>query len=165
MLTAGCTGTTGEAKPDPTSGGTTPTSSSNKLASMKPCDLLTETDATGLSFKYPGKDADIGTADGCEWVLKDGSGTGVSASIRTKGGVKDLDLKGSKILDVKVGGFAGKKVEAPDNDQGTCSVVIAVTETSSVSIISAMGGTNPTDTAAACELGTKTADLIAQKLS
>jgi hypothetical protein len=164
-LTAGCTGTPGAPKPEPTSGASTPTSSANKLESIKPCELLTAAEATGLHFKSPGKDADIGTADGCEWTLNDGSGAGLSASIRTKGGVKDLDLKGAKISDIKIGEFTGKKVEAPDNDEGSCSILISVTETSSVSIISSMGGANPTDTAGACELSTKTADLIAPKLS
>jgi hypothetical protein len=161
-LTAGCTGTAGEAKPDPTSGA--PTGSSNAqsgLASMKPCDLLTESEATSIGLSYPGEDADIGTADGCDW-RESGNG-GLSASIRTNAGVKDLDFKGDKISDIKVGKFTATKVEAPGGDKAACTVLIPVTESSSVSIQSNLK-LSSTDTAAACARAAKAADKIAAKL-
>lgn len=164
-LTAGCTGTIGDAKPEPTSGGTTPTSSSgtqNGLAAIKPCNLLTEADAKTIGLTHPGKEADIGTADGCDWRVS-GNG-GLSASIRTKSGVKDLDFKGDKISEIAVGRFTATKVEAPEGDKAACTVLIAVTDTSSVSIQSNLDLTS-TDTAAACDRATKAAELIAPKLS
>jgi hypothetical protein len=164
-LTAGCTGTTGDPKPDPTSSSNTPTSSSGNqsvLASIKPCDLLTESDVKAIGLTYPGEDADIGTADGCDWRVS-GNG-GLSASIRTKTGVKDLNFKGNKISEIAVGKFTATKVEAPEGDKAACTVLISVSETSSVSIQSNLDLTS-TDTAAACDRATKAADLIAPKLS
>ncbi|MGW6934722.1 DUF3558 domain-containing protein [Lentzea sp. NPDC054927] len=159
-LTAGCTGTTGEAKPDPTTSSSAPTGDS-KLASIKPCELLSEAEATGLGYTYPGEDADIGTADGCDWIISGNGGT--SASIRTKSGIKDLNPKSDKISDVKIGRFSGLKVEAPDGDKGACTILISVTDGSSVSILSTMGAS--LDTSAACERASKVADLVGQKLS
>lgn len=161
-FTAGCTGTTGGAKPDPT--GSTPTGSSDTqsgLASIKPCDLLTQSDVTSIGLSFPGEDADIGTADGCDWRAS-GNG-GLSASIRTKTGVKELNFKGDKISDIKVGKFTATKVEAPDGDKAACAVLISVTESSSVSVQSNLD-LSSTDTAAACDRASKAADKIAAKL-
>jgi len=159
-LTAGCTGTIGEAKPDPTNSSST-SADSSKLASIKPCDLLTKTEATSLGYSYPGEDSNIGTANGCDWVISGKGGT--SVGIRAKSGVKDLDLKGDKVSETTIGKFSGSKVEAPDGDKGACSIVIGVTESSSVSVISTTGAS--LDVSAACERAAKVADLVAQKLS
>ncbi|MGW4208439.1 DUF3558 domain-containing protein [Lentzea sp. NPDC004789] len=161
-LTVGCTGTKGDAKPDPTGG--TPTSSSEAqsgLASIKPCDLLTEADAKSVGLSYPGETADIGTAKGCDWRAS-GNG-GLSASVRAKSGVKELNFKGDKISEIKVGKFTATKVEAPDGDKAACSVLIAVTESSSVSVQSNMD-LSSTDTATACDRASKAAEKIAAKL-
>lgn len=163
-LTAGCTGTTGNPTPAPTTGGGTPTSNSDSasgLKAIKPCELLIDSEATSLGFTAPGEPAKVATSDGCEWEIP--ANGFLRAGIRTNAGVKDLNLDGDKISDIKVGKFAAKKVEAGGGSKATCSIWISVTETSSVSVISTLKLTSE-DTAASCERATKAADLIAPKL-
>lgn len=161
-LTAGCTGTTGTATPTPTNSGSTPTSdSASGLEAIKPCDLLTEADVKTLGLTYPGKASQVGTSDGCAWNIS-GNG-GVRAGVRTKSGVSDLNLDGDKITDTKVGKFDAKKVEAQDGAKNACTIAIAVSESSSVLVISNLSLSSE-DTAAACDRASKAADLIASKL-
>lgn len=163
-LTAGCTGTTGNANPTPTSGDATPSNGSNSasgLESTKPCDLLTEAEVTSLGLTYPGKASQVGTSDGCSWNIS-GNG-GLRAGIRTKSGLKDLNLDGDKITDTKVGKYDAKKVEAQDGAKNTCTFAISVSESSSVVVIGNLTLTSE-DTAAACERASKAAALIAPKL-
>jgi hypothetical protein len=163
-LTAGCTGTTGNANPTPTSGGATATSGSDSasgLEAVKPCDLLTEAEVTSLNLTYPGKASQVGTSDGCAWNIS-GNG-GLRAGIRAKSGVKDLNLKGDKISDIKVGKFDATKVEAQDSAKHLCTIAISVSESSSVVVIGNLTVTSE-DTAAACERASKAAELIAPKL-
>lgn len=164
VLTAGCTDTTGNANPTSTSGGSTATSNSDTnsgLEAVKPCDLLTEADVRSLGLTYPGEAVQVATSDGCEWT-KSGAG-GVRAGIRTKSGVKDLNLDGDKISQTKIGKFDATKVEAPDGATSMCSFAISVSESSSVLVIGNVGLTSD-DTAAACERASKAAELIAPKL-
>jgi hypothetical protein len=163
-LTAGCTGTTGTATPTPTTGGATPTSGSDSapgLEAIKPCDLLTEAEVTSLGLNYPGEAAQVATSDGCDWN-KSGKG-GLRAGIRTKSGVKDLNLDGEKITDITVGKYTAKKVEAADRAKHLCTIAISVSESSSVTVIGNIGLTSE-DTAAACDRASKAAELIAPKL-
>jgi Protein of unknown function (DUF3558) len=162
-LASGCTGTMGDPKPAPT-GDNAPTSSSETtsgLKSIKPCDLLIDSEASSLGFKTPGEPAKVATSDGCEWEVP-GNG-GLRAGIRTNAGIKDLSLNGDKVSDVKVGKFDAKKVEADNGSKASCSMWISVTETSSVSVLASLKLTSE-DTAAACERATKAAALIAPKL-
>jgi hypothetical protein len=164
VLTAGCTGTMGNANPTPTSGSSVPTSGSDSasgLEKIKPCDLLTEAEVTSLGLTYPGEAAQVASSDGCEWT-KSGSG-GLRAGIRTKSGVKDLNLDGEKITDIKVGRYGAKKVEAADQAKHLCTIAISVSESSSVTVIGNIGLTSD-DTAAACQRASKAAELIAPKL-
>jgi predicted small secreted protein len=161
-LSAGCNGTAGEAKPDPSTGTSTSSSASGSgLASMKSCDLLTESDVTGLGLTYPGKQRNLGSSESCYWSVSGNGGLG--AGIRADTGVKDLDAKGERLSEIKVGKFTATKVEAQNGDKTACAVLISVTESSSVSVISTLSATS-TDTAASCERATKAADLIAAKL-
>lgn len=164
-LTAGCTGTAGNPTPTPTAGGSTPTSkadSASGLKSIKPCDLLVDSEATSLGYQVPGEPAKVASSDGCEWKVP-GNG-GLRVGIRTSAGVKDLKLDGDIISDVKVGKFDAKKVEADGGSKATCSIFISAAEKSSVSVIATLKLTSE-DTAAACERATKAADLVASKLS
>ncbi|MEU0882206.1 DUF3558 domain-containing protein [Lentzea sp. NPDC005914] len=162
-LSAGCTGTSGNANPTP-SGGSTPTSNADQgsgLKDAKPCDLLSESEVTGLGLKYPGKAKQVGTANSCDWAVS-GNG-GLQVGIRTDSGVKDLNLDGDKITQTKVGKYAATKVEAQDGAKNNCTFAIAVSESSSVLVIGNLTSTSE-DTAAACERSSKAADLIAPKL-
>lgn len=163
-LTAGCSGTAGQANPTPTNGGSTPTSGSSSnsgLEAVKPCDLLKEADVTSLGLTYPGKAEKVATSDGCYWSVS-GNG-GLRAGIRTKSGVKELNLSGDKISAIKVGKYDATKVEAQDGAKNACTIGISVSDTSSVLVIANISLTS-TDTAAACDRASKAADLIAPNL-
>lgn len=164
ILASGCSaGTTGN--PTPTTGGSTPTSGSDTATGLealaqKPCDLLTEAEVSSLGIKSAGEAAKVGTAEGCDWN-ESGKG-GLRVGIRAKTGVADLNLNGESSR-TKVGKYDVTKVEAPDGAKGSCTFLIAVSDSSSVSIIGNIGLTS-TNTAAACERASKAADLIAPKL-
>ena len=164
VLTAGCNGMTGSPTPTPTTGGATPTSGSDSasgLEAIKPCNLLTEADVKSLGLTYPGKASQVGTSDGCSWNVS-GNG-GVRAGIRTKASVKDLNLDGDKITDIKVGKFDAKQVEAQDGAKNACTIGISVSESSSVLVIANLDLSSE-DTAAACDRASKAAEMIAPKL-
>lgn len=165
VLTTGCTSNPGSPKPAPTGASSTPTSSSDGtsvLNSMKPCDLLTDSEATGVGLEVPGEAAKDGTAEACDWKFP-GNG-GVRTGIRTNAGVNDLTLDGDKVSDIKIGKFDAKKVEADNGSKASCSVWISVTPKSSVAVIANLRLTS-VNTAAACERALKAANLIAPKLS
>ncbi|GLY54445.1 DUF3558 domain-containing protein [Lentzea sp. NBRC 102530] len=164
VLTTGCTGNPVSGDPTPTGGGSTSTSTSSSasgLDSVKPCDLLTEAEVTGLGLTYPGEAEQVGTADSCDWRVS-GNG-GLQVGIRTKSGLADLNLVGDKVSDVKVGKYDAKKVEAQNGGKNGCTFAIGVTESSSVVVIANLKGTSE-DTAGACERSSKAAELIAPKL-
>jgi hypothetical protein len=165
ILTSGCTGTStnGNANPQPTSGAT-PTSGSGStsgLDAVKPCDLLSEGDVTGLGLKYPGESDKDGTSEACDWAVS-GNG-GLRVGVRPKSGIKDLNLSGDKVSQTKVGKYDTTKVEAPDGAKSNCTYVIAVSESSTVAVIANLTLTSE-DTAAACQRASKAAELIAPKL-
>ncbi|SFR11846.1 Protein of unknown function [Lentzea waywayandensis] len=161
-LSTACT-TGGTAKPDPTSGSTSTgtTGTASGLEAIKPCDLLTQTEATGLGLAHPGEAEKTGTADGCQWTIS-GDG-GVSTGIRTKAGVKDLNISGDKNTDVKVGKFDAVKSEGFEGAKNICALWISVTETSSVSVIANVD-LSSTDMVKACDRAAKAADFVAAKL-
>lgn len=163
-LTAACT-QTGTPQPTPTTASDTPTTTSGAasgLASMKPCDLLTEAEVTGLGLAYPGEPRKVASADTCYWKVS-GNG-GLSAAVRPDKGIKDLNIEGDKVSETKVGRFDATKVEGINGDKSSCTIFIAVSESSSVAL---QGGldVNSTDTAGACERAAKGAELVAPKLS
>jgi len=163
-LATGCTDTPGNPTPTPTTGASTPTSDAGNasgLDSVKPCDLLTSSDASALGLTVPGEPEKVGVSDGCSWRVS-GNG-GLRAGIRTDAGVKDLNIEGSKVYEIKVGKYTATKVEAHNGAKPTCSIFIGVTEKSSISVLATLKLTSE-DTAAACERATKAADLIAPKL-
>lgn len=162
-LSTACTTTGGNAKPDPT-GANTPTSSSDAasgLAAIKPCDLLTQSEVTALGLEHPGEAEKTGEADGCQWKIS-GNG-GLSTGIRTKSGIKDLNIAGDKNSEVKVGKFDAIKSEGFEGAKNICAIWISVTEKSSVSVISNVSLTSA-DMAAACDRAEKAADKVAAKL-
>jgi hypothetical protein len=165
VLVSGFTGTGTTGTPTPTSGGPTSTSGSETTTGLeaiaqKPCDLLTQAEATSINVSATGEAEKVGTAEGCDWS-ESGRG-GLRVGVRAKSGVKDLNLNGES-SQVKVGKYNVTKVEAPDGAKGMCTYLIAVSESSSVSIIGSVGLTS-TDTAAACDRAAKAAELIAPKL-
>lgn len=162
-LSAGCTGTTGTPQPGPT-GDNTSTSTSGAasgLESMKPCDLLTQAEVTGLGLDYPGEPKKLGTGDTCYWKVS-GNG-GLNVGIRTKAGLKDLNIVGDKKSEVKVGRFDAIKAEGFEGAKSSCALWIAATDNSSVSVISTLDLASE-DTAASCDRATKAAANVIAKL-
>ncbi|GGU22354.1 hypothetical protein GCM10010178_13370 [Lentzea flava] len=131
------------------------------MKSLRPCDLLTESEAFSFGLKLPGEASMIVGFNTCDWIIP-GNG-GLNAGINIDTGVKDLNINGDKESDVKVGKFTGVKVEGQDGSKDNCSILIAVSETSSVAVTANMRAGSG-DRAGACERATKAADLIAQKL-
>ncbi|WP_086664595.1 DUF3558 domain-containing protein [Lentzea kentuckyensis] len=161
---SGCTGTAGDPKPAPTTGGGTPTSSSDSasgLKALKPCELLTQAEVTSLKLEYPGEPKKVAFSEGCDY--KEAGSGGLRVGIRAQEGLKDLKLSGDKVTDAKIGKFEGKKVEGSSGSKDTCTAVIAVTESATVEIIS-NASLGSDDTAAACDRMSKAADLVAAKL-
>lgn len=168
LLISACSGTEpGEPTPGSTTGGTAPTttsaaSDSNALADVKPCDLLTDAEVTGLGLKNPGEADRTGGTETCNWLQGGGNG-GVLVGIRPEEGFADLDYEGRKTEPIEVGKYNATKIEAPLGGAYGCDVVISVTESSSVQVVGTISATS-TDTAAACKRATDAAELIAPKL-
>ncbi|MEV8440202.1 DUF3558 domain-containing protein [Actinosynnema sp. NPDC051121] len=170
LLTTACAaaGTTGSAGPASTTSSmerTSPTPSTGRghsaLADLKPCDLLTPAEVGQLGLTHPGEEDQVGGADTCLWKVR-GNGN-ASAAIRPEQGIGDLDYAGDRTVPTTIGKYPATRVEAPLDAKYICHVVISVTESSSVQVIATIDATS-TDTAAACERATKTAELIAPKL-
>ena len=166
VLAAGCTSTGTTGTPTPIAGSTAPTSDSNSASGLEalaaePCGLLTEAELATVGLKAAGEAAKVGTSQGCDWN-QSGKG-GLRVGIRTDSGVKDLNTDNGTRSQTKIGKYEVTKVEAPDGAKGACTYFIAVSESSSVSIIGNIGITS-TDTAAACDRASKAAELIAPKL-
>src|ERR1041384_8305921 len=168
LLAAACTdaGTEGTARPEPNrTAPPTASSTADKgdqaLASLKPCDLLTTGEVTGLGLDNPGRAERIGGADACNWTVS-GNG-GLIVGIRAKQGFKDLDYSGDRTFETRAGKFEATRIEAPGRAKGICHLVISVSDTASVQL-SPNVKTTPAATAAACERAGKAADLVASKL-
>jgi hypothetical protein len=171
LLTTACAaaGTTGSPGPASTTSrelsSAAPTSASasgnSELAALKPCDLLTSDEVGRLGLEFPGAANDVGGADTCRWQVS-GNGS-ASAGIRADQGIDDLNYDGDHTVPTKIGKYPATRVEAPLNAKYMCHVVISTSESSTVQIIATVKATS-TDTAAACERATQTAELIAPKL-
>lgn len=163
-LTSACSGTTGNPTPGPITGGSTPTNDSNAssgLKSVKPCDFFSDSEAATFGFKLPGETGKLGSSETCDWIIS-GNG-GLHVGINPDEGVKDLNLTGGKLSEIKVGKYDASLLEARDGADAVCDVYLAVSEKSSVSVISSLSA-SATDTAASCERAKKAAELIAKKL-
>ncbi|GLZ30192.1 hypothetical protein Lesp02_23820 [Lentzea sp. NBRC 105346] len=166
LLATACTG--GKTEGSATTGTPTqdtPTSTSSaagdgKLASVKPCELISSSEATTLELKSPEARRAAGT-DTCEWTGTNRGG--LTVSIDLKQGADDYNFAGDTKVPVKAGKYEGYKVPAAKGDKGVCDVVIAVTGSSSVLLVGQTSLSAP-DTEKACELATKSAELVAAKL-
>jgi hypothetical protein len=168
VLTTACgTSTAGSPQPTPTtrSNPSAPdrsnTPENNALANLEPCDLLSSEEVGRLGLGYPGEEERVGGADTCSWYVS-GNG-GASAGIRPDQGIDDLNYKGDHAVPTKIGKYDATRIEAPLNAKYICHVVISTSKSSTVQVIATIDAVS-TDTAAACDRATKTAELIAPKL-
>ncbi|MET9224920.1 DUF3558 family protein [Lentzea sp. NPDC003310] len=159
-LSSACGTTGGQAKPGPTSAA--PTSDTTAvLDTVKPCDLLTEDEVKSFGLDYPGTAQKTGAADECVWKAL--ASSHISAGIRPKDGLKDLNVGGDKNSDIKVGKFDAVRSEGFEGAKNICAVLISVTPTSSITVISILD-LSSTDMATACDRAEKAADKVAAKL-
>lgn len=163
---AGCTGERGgratPAEPSGSASVSPPTSappattsaSGGGLAALDPCDLLTDGERAQLQLPNGQPDTVAGNPK-CNW---NPSGDGlVGATIRAETGIDDLDpSNATKVEDVTIGAHQARRLEFPEGD---CSIDIAVTEKSSVTV-TAVGS----DLTQACALAQQAATLIEPKL-
>ncbi|GGN17658.1 hypothetical protein GCM10011609_68240 [Lentzea pudingi] len=167
LLAAACSSgkTTGEAQPGGTNESPASTSSApagdSKLASVKPCELISASEAGDLNIKSPEPRQSLG-AETCEW---DGVGNGgLTIAVEPKQGADSFNYEGAVKTPSKFGTYDGFVVPAPDKTVYACSVVISISKTSSVQIIASAGAAT-TDTAKACDMAKKSAAFAAGKLS
>ncbi|MEV6718244.1 DUF3558 domain-containing protein [Lentzea sp. NPDC051208] len=155
--------TDGDAKPVTTSETQTTTSSSSSgdgaLVGLKPCELVTGTEASGLGLGSPEPRRAAG-ADTCEWESNDSGG--LTVALNTTIGAESLNYKTSNKTPLKVGKYDGF-IARPKEDSGLCDVVISVTDSSSVQVVANADVANR-NSAKACELAQKSADFVAAKL-
>lgn len=169
LLVTGCSGVEpGDATPGSTTvatAGTSTTSSTSsgddELAGVKPCDLLTPDEATGLGFAAEGEPDRLAGSEACNWTVS-GNG-GLLVAVNTDQGIKDLNYTGAATSAIEIGKYEATKVEEPSKGKGICHVVIHMSDSSSVQVAGNMKATS-TDTAAACDRATRAAELIAPKL-
>lgn len=164
LATACGTSTAGSPQPAPSSASTRASSEepgNHALAGVKPCDLLTSDEVSRLGLRYPGEPDQVAGADTCSWSVS-GNG-GASAAIHPELGIADLNYEGDHSVPTEIGKYPATRIEAPLDAKYICHVVISTSESSSVQVVGAVSATS-TDTAAACERATRTAELIAPKL-
>ncbi|MCR3746546.1 DUF3558 domain-containing protein [Lentzea californiensis] len=165
LFTAACSSsvTGGDAKPGTTSQTQTsaPSSSSSNgaLAGLKPCELVTGSEASGLGLGSPEPRRAAG-ADTCEWESNESGG--LTVALNATIGAESLDYASSDKSPLKVGKYDGFTAK-PKVDSGLCDVVISVSESSSVQVVASadVANRNP---AKACELAQKSADFVVAKL-
>lgn len=154
--------TGGAAKPVTTAETTTSTASNSAsgvdLASLKPCELVTGTEASGLGFSSPVPRRAAG-ADTCEWDSSDG---GLTVALNAKISAESLDFDSYTKMPTEFGKYSGFTAR-PKQDNGACQVVISVSDSSSVQVVANADVANR-NSAKACELAEKSAAFVAAKL-
>ena len=165
LFTAACSsgGTGGDAKPVTTSETQTSTPSSSggdaSLATLKPCELVSAAEASGLGFSSP-VPRRAAVADTCEWESSDAGG--LTVALNTTIGAESLNYTTSDKTPLKVGKYDGFTAK-PKQDNGLCDVVISVSDSSSVQVVASADVANR-NSGKACELAQKSADFVAARL-
>lgn len=166
LLAAACSSgkTTGEAKPGSTSESPTSTSSvdagESKLASVKPCELISSSEASEIGIKSPTPDQALG-AEICQW---NGVGNGgLTLAVQAAEGVDRLNYEGDVKTPSKFGKYDGFTVAGAKKTVYMCHAVISISGSSHVQIIASAGAAT-NDTAKACEMAEKSAGFVAGKL-
>lgn len=155
----GGTATPGTTETKPTTSSESP-AGNGKLASIKPCELISSSEATELGLTGKPEAGKSAGAESCDWSDPEG---GLTVAIEAKQGADEFNYKGATKEPAKFGKYEGYKVAAPDGTKYLCDVVLSVTDSSSVQIVASASPAS-TDTAKACGLATKSAELIATKL-
>lgn len=163
LATACTTGkVSGEARPGNTDTPTTTASSesSSSLADIKPCELVNSAEAGQLGLTAPPEARKLAGEDTCEWIDRNG---GLLILLSSRRGADAHNYPNNTKSPARFGKFDGYTISAPGGAKDQCHVVISVTDSSSVQISGGIKA-NLTDTAKACELATKAAELVAAKL-
>lgn len=132
-----------------------PTGSS--LAGVKPCSLLSGSDAEQLGLDSRGKPGMSGSAPECTW--QSGSNVLSVEILRSKGLAKFHTTgatQGQPIISFSLGNHKAKRQV---DDMGNCGVGIGVAQHSRVNVIATLS-----DTSKACEAAKQAATLVEQHL-
>ena len=158
LLATACTSGTPEPASTPAAV-TTPSGDdlNRALADLPPCELLTSDEVGRLGLVYPGVEDRSGDANVCSW--RGGAKGQASAGIHPGRGLDGLGYRSEQVEPTKIGKYEAARVEAPQNAENACHVVIGTSASSSVQVIATGEAT-----AAACALATEVAELIAPKL-
>jgi len=168
-----CSGEVGTPRPassgestSTTSGAATPTSASGTtkgLANVDPCGLMTTAESGPLGISEPGVKDSLAGDPLCEW--KQSGVFGVTLVLNLKEAVKDLNLQGQVPAPISLPKHkAGKLGDAPNvpADAGACSVLIEVSDSTSVSIEVSNNGSRGTELA--CQRAEQVAKIVDPKL-
>ncbi|PPK66678.1 DUF3558 domain-containing protein [Actinokineospora auranticolor] len=134
----------------------TTSQSSNSLADINPCDMLTSAVKAQLRITDAGKPSDVGSGRGCDWHAEGTKRPWVlSVTLYDKLAADDVstDLQVKPLPDIN----NRKAVQITDkNGLGECTVSVAVTKSSSLAAMAMADG----DEAKGCEVARTMAELI-----
>lgn len=146
------TTSTSKAKP-------TTSSASSPLDSLDPCELLSDQDVAAFGVGA-GKKKNFAGARGCDW-MKSGD-FGFSIGLNGDRGLKDANYQGGTPAPIDIGKHEATKLENMGGGDGSCSIFIAITDSSLVHITATASGLS--DTPKACAKALAVAQLIDPKL-
>jgi len=136
-----------------------PTTTSTRASDVPadPCVLLSTSEVTQLGYTGPGETSTANGARSCAWSKPDGS-----LEVRTSPrGINELNVgSATTVTPVTVGSHTGLRVEEVNSAVGDCSISLAVTDRSSVTVGVFMAG----KTAQACAQAEQAARLVEPKL-
>lgn len=139
-----------------TSSSTTTGEASNEpLAKLQPCDLVDSATAAQLALLSP-KDVSGATYRACRWRAE---GTATFDIAFHDSGLGEFKAGKGTVTDVKIGKHSGKREEGFDGP-GSCTIVLGVSEMSTVDFVSVAG----VDTAKACKVVEAGANAVEPKL-
>jgi len=127
------------------------------LDQIEPCDLLTGDDLSRLGLSG-GDDADFGDSPGCDWS-KSGD-FGVLIGLSPDLGAEEANLSGATPEPITLGSHDALRVEEQGGAEGSCAILIVVSDSSYVDVSATAGG----DTPKACDKANEVAELIEPKL-
>ncbi|KOV84671.1 DUF3558 family protein [Nocardia sp. NRRL S-836] len=141
---------------DPTNS-TTSSADDQKLAGVEPCQLISGGEASAIGLIAPPEGRELAGTKTCEWIDKHG---GILVNVEPQRGAEDLDFQRKTKTAVRFGRFDGFIVPG---EKDSCDALIVVTAKSSIQISASSGSLDP-NISKACELATKSAELVAAKL-
>jgi uncharacterized protein DUF3558 len=154
--------TSGSATAGSSPGGSAPpTTGGASTASLKPCDLVSSAEASGLQLAPQGP-VNEGGARACSWQkpvdINGQNGYGVEIGIRDSQSLNDINTAGYTMSQDNIGSHQGRQGAATGS--GACLVVIGVGNSSRVDVIVTGGA----DATSACQFANQLAKFVEPRL-